>query len=81
VGCKVSRGSLVEQCHRETHEIKLSMEVSIGFVFSDLRNDAKPGVKASDVEGILFVVLGVWSLMSLNAAHGNRQETYQGVSA
>jgi len=42
---------------QETHEIKLSMEVSIGFVFSDLRNDAKPGVNASDVEGILYVVL------------------------
>ena len=36
----------------QTHDIKLSMEVSIGFVLSDLRNDASPGVKARAVDGI-----------------------------
>lgn len=31
------------------------MDVSIGFVFRDLRNDDRPGVKATDVDGILDV--------------------------
>lgn len=38
-----------------THEIKLSMDVSMGLVLRDLRNEARPGVKATDVEGILRV--------------------------
>lgn len=34
------------------HEIKFSMEVSIGLVLSDLRKDARPGVRAKDVDGM-----------------------------
>lgn len=36
-----------------TYEIRLSIDVSIGFVFNDLRNDARPGVKAT-AGGILI---------------------------
>jgi hypothetical protein len=32
--------------------MRFSIDVSIGLVLSDLRNDARPGVRASDVEGI-----------------------------
>lgn len=40
-----------------THEIKLSIDVSIGLVFSDLRKDANPGVNATELDGILSSVL------------------------
>lgn len=36
-----------------THEIRLSIDVSIGLVFNDRRKDANPGVKAIDVDGIV----------------------------
>lgn len=36
----------------EAHEIKFSMDVSIGLVLSDLRKDARPGVRAKDVDGM-----------------------------
>ena len=43
---------MVSSCvERRTHEIRLSMEVSIGLVLSDLRKDDRPGVRAA-VEGI-----------------------------
>jgi hypothetical protein len=32
--------------------MRFSMDVSIGLVLSDLRNEAKPGVRANDVEGM-----------------------------
>lgn len=35
-----------------THDIKLSMDVSIGFVLRDLRKDDSPGVKAIELDGI-----------------------------
>lgn len=35
-----------------THEIKVSIEVSIGFVFRHLRNDPSPGVRANEVDGM-----------------------------
>jgi hypothetical protein len=38
-----------------THEIRLSIDVSIGLVFKDLRNDANPGVKATGVDGMFAV--------------------------
>lgn len=38
---------------RATHEIRLSMDVSIGLVFSDLRKDANPGVNAAGVAGMV----------------------------
>jgi hypothetical protein len=37
---------------REAHEIRLSIEVSIGLVLRDLRKDARPGVRATDVDGM-----------------------------
>jgi hypothetical protein len=37
----------------EAFDMRLSIDVSIGFVFSDLRNDDRPGVKAIEVDGIL----------------------------
>lgn len=38
----------------ETHDIRLSMDVSIGVVERDLRKDARPGVKAAEVDGMLM---------------------------
>jgi hypothetical protein len=37
---------------RGAYEIKVSIEVSIGFVFRHWRNDPKPGVKAREVDGM-----------------------------
>lgn len=37
-----------------THEIRLSMDVSIGVVLRDFRKDARPGVKAAEVDGIVL---------------------------
>lgn len=38
-----------------THEIRSSIDVSIGFVFKDLRNDANPGVRAAEVDGMVAI--------------------------
>jgi hypothetical protein len=35
-----------------TYATKLSIEVSIGFVFNDLRKEASPGVRATAVDGM-----------------------------
>lgn len=40
-----------------TYDIKLSMDVSIGFVLRDLRKDDSPGVKAIDVDGMAHTQL------------------------
>lgn len=37
-----------------THEIRLSMDVSIGLVFRDFKNDANPGVNGADEGGMIF---------------------------
>lgn len=37
-----------------THEIRLSMDVSIGLVFRDFKNDASPGVNGADEGGMIF---------------------------
>ena len=36
----------------EAHEIKFSIDVSIGFVLRDFKKDARPGVRAKAVAGI-----------------------------
>jgi hypothetical protein len=36
----------------QTHETRLSIDVSMGFVLSDLRNDASPGVRAAEFDTI-----------------------------
>lgn len=38
---------------QETYEIKVSIEVSIGFVLRHWRNDPKPGVRANEVDGMI----------------------------
>lgn len=52
----VSKGIVYERgilsARLEAHEIKFSIEVSIGLVLSDLRKDARPGVRAKDVDGM-----------------------------
>lgn len=45
--------SIAEIFMLEAYDMRLSIDVSIGFVFSDLRNDDRPGVKAIEVDGIL----------------------------
>ena len=37
----------------KTHEIRLSIDVSIGLVLIDLRNDARPGVNANELDGMV----------------------------
>lgn len=37
-----------------THEIRLSMDVSIGLVFRDFKNDANPGVNGADEGGMIL---------------------------
>lgn len=57
-GRKISLvGCLQRTIEGATHEIKLSIDVSIGLVFSDLRKDANPGVNATELDGILRSVL------------------------
>lgn len=38
-----------------THDTRLSIDVSIGFVFNDFKNDANPGVRASEFDGMIRV--------------------------
>lgn len=40
-----------------TYATKLSIEVSIGFVFNDLRKEASPGVRATAVDGMAGPIL------------------------
>lgn len=43
---------------KKTHEIRLSIDVSIGLVLIDLRKDARPGVNANELDGILSAQQG-----------------------
>lgn len=36
----------------QTYEIRFSIEVSIPLLLSDLRKDARPGVRAEDMDGM-----------------------------
>ena len=50
----------------DTHEIRFSIDVSIGFVFRDLRKDERPGVRAKAVDGIeksgICECVAVWEI-------------------
>jgi hypothetical protein len=41
---------------RGTYATKLSIEVSIGFVFNDLRKEASPGVRTTAVDGMVQIL-------------------------
>jgi hypothetical protein len=39
---------------RKPYDTRLSIEVSMGFVFRDLRNEDNPGVRAAEFETMLI---------------------------
>jgi hypothetical protein len=52
-------------------EIRLSIDVSMGLVFRDFRNDAKPGVKGAEVAGMVsFAIPVLWCTRSCTTQLG-----------
>jgi hypothetical protein len=48
----VGRSSRHDLESQDTHEISVSIEVSIGFVLRHLRNEPRPGVRANEEDGM-----------------------------